>query len=370
VTPLKDHLDDLADDVHNVYLGDRVHAASRRVTVRRRIAVSSVAAAVAAVAAVALVGLPLRHEDRGAPPEVAPTLALSPAPAPAPATPVAWDALPPTFYYQVAHPSGDGLRYDLWWWAGTQSEVQFTAPGPACGMFLSPDQLTVAWVAADGTPGHGGDLWVSGLDGNLQRKLLTDVTCSGLDVPRWAGPGELIARQAGTGRPRWIDVGTGKSGPSPFGPSVTDLVWSPDGRTCAYSESDRIVVVCRPDGSVIRRVAHGDETPTGGFSLQGISDDGRQAVLGLKPNDPGQVRTGFRLMDTVTGKNLTLPEGVELGRATAAEIHPVPGGQLLVRVDEGARNRIYLIGVDGTILDSRVEPDSLHNALLLPPTSP
>jgi hypothetical protein len=355
---LTDHLSDLAEDVHNVDLRDRVHAASRRVSRRRR--VTAAGAVAVAVAAVAFIGLPSAHHDRGAP---VPAVESS-VPRPTPSAPVAWAQLPPTFYYQVARASG----YDLWRWSGDRSELQLKPPGLACGMFLSPDQLTVAWVAVDGTPGETGDLYVSGLDGNLQRKLLTDVTCSGLDVPRWAGPGELIARRTGFDRPRWIDVPTGKTVASPFGRSVTDLVWSPDGRTGAYSADGRIVV-CRPDGTVIRRVAHGDETPTGGFTLQGISDDGRQAVLGMKPSDPGQVRTGFRLVDTLTGRNLTLPRTIHLSRATAAEIHPVPGGQLLVRVDEGLRNKIYLLGTDGMIRDSRSEPVSLHDALLLPPTS-
>jgi hypothetical protein len=49
------------------------------------------------------------------------------------------------------------------------------------------------------------------------------------------------------------------------------------------------------------------------------------------------------------------------------QIHPVPGNRLLVRVDQGARNKLYLLGADGMILYARTEPATLHSALLLPP---
>jgi hypothetical protein len=364
---LTNYLDELANDVQNVDLQDRVRAASRRTTVRRRIVVASAAAAAVIVVAsgVALAGLPSAHRDRGTPagvdstgPTIAPTTKTG--------DPVAWNAIPPTLYYQVTHPSGDGFRYNLWWWAGNESKVQFTPPGLACGMFLSPDQTQVAWVAVSDELGATGDLWVSSLDGNVQQRLLLDVTCTGLDVPRWLDSATLLVGQGGDRPHEFIDVSTGKMVASEFRTGVTDLVSSPNAQFTAYS-ADGKIVVCRPDGTVIRRIAHGDETPTGGFTLQGVSDDGRRVVLGVNPSDPGHVRTGFRLVDTVTGKDVELPKGVKVSNPRSTEIHPVPGDQLLVRVDDGSHNKIYLLGADGTILDTRTEPAALHGALLLAP---
>jgi hypothetical protein len=376
VNALNDHLDELANEAQNVDLRDRVHAASHRVTLRRRrivVASAAVVAVIAIASGVAVAGLPSARRDHGTPVGVDPTRPTTPAP-PAPSmtppdqtrteAPVAWNELPATLYYQVTHPTDDGLRYELRWWAGKENEVQFTPPGLACGMFLSPDQSQVAWVAVSTDPGATGDLYVAGIDGNLQRRLLFDVTCTGLDVPVWLDSQTLIVGQGDKGPHKLIDVQTGKAVDSPFPEGSPDLVSSPNAQYAAYS-ADGKIVVCRPDGTVIRRTAHGAETPTGGFTVQGISDDGRRVVLGMMPSDPSHVRTGFRLVDTVTGDNLKLPKRVRVGNLTSAEIHPVPGNQLLVRVDEGTRHKIYLLGADGAILDTRTEPGTLHDALLL-----
>jgi hypothetical protein len=147
---------------------------------------------------------------------------------------------------------------------------------------------------------------------------------------------------------------------------VADPVVSPGGEYAAWSENGT-VMVSRSDGTVVHRFAHGDETPTGGFTVQGVSDDGRRVVLGMRPSDPASVRTGFRVVDTTSGKNVDLPREVRVTDLTSTQVHPVPGNQLLVRVDEGKQNRIYLLRDDGSIRDTRVEPASLHDALLLVP---
>jgi hypothetical protein len=365
-TSLQRQMEELADDVRVVDLRARVHAASHRVTVRRRIAVAAAAAAavIAVVSGVVWAGSPSAQRDRGVPTgvdSVAPSTSTSTS-----APPVAWATIPPTLYYQVRTSGGDQQRYELWWSDGTASERQFTPPGLACGMFQSPDQARVAWVAVGDNPGAAGDLWVASIDGNEMRRLLTDVTCNGLNVPRWIDADDLIATRDGVANV--IEVETGKAADTSFGDEADDLVWSPDAQFGAYSASGEIVV-CRPDGTVVRRVGHGDETPSGGFSLQGVSDDGRRVVLGANPSDPSQVRSGFRVVDTVTGKNVDLPRSIKVANLMSTQINTVPGNQLLVRVDEGATNKIYLLGQDGMIKDTRTEPKSLHDALLMPPTA-
>jgi hypothetical protein len=362
---LNDYLGTLADDVRNVDLRDRVHAASRRVTIRRRIAVTAAAAAavVAVASGIAVAGLPSAQRDRAPAVDIAPA---SPDPVRS-GSEVAWTKIPPTLYYQVSHPVGDGFRYDLWWWAGAETGLQFQPPGPACGMFPSPDQTRVAWVAVGDRPGATGDLYVAGTDGNSQTRLLYDVTCSGQDVPVWLDSDTLLVGPGENQPRRVVDVLTGKTVDSSFPAGVAGPVVSPNGQYAAWSENGKIVVA-RPDGTVVARIAHGDETPTGGFTVQGISDDGRRAVLGMRPSDPSAVRTGFRLVDTVTGENVDLPRGVRVTKPLSTEIYPAPGNQLVVRVDEGKQNRIYLLGGDGKILDTRTEPAALHDALLLAPT--
>lgn len=367
---LHDYMEQLAREVSNVDLRDRVHAASRRVTLRRRIVVGAAAAlAVIAVASgIAVAGLPSAQRDRGTPVVDATTPPMPTTPIRS-ETPVAWSKLPPTLYYQVRHDQGDTSRYDLWWSDFRTSEEQFRPPGKACGMFLSPDMTTVAWVAVDDTPGATGDLWIAGLDGNDQKRLAYDVTCTGMSHPRWFDDTDLVFWTELGGRARVVETGTGKTADAGFPAGVTDLVFSPGAQYAAYGQNGK-VVVCRADGTVIRRFGHGDETPTGGFTLQGISDDARTVVLGMNPSDPGPVRSGFRLVDTISGRNLDLPKTLEVTNPLSTEIYPVPGNQLLVRVDQGSHKRVFLLAEDGTVLDSHGELESLKDAQLLPPTSP
>ncbi|WP_433294655.1 hypothetical protein ACQP2F_33685 [Actinoplanes sp. CA-030573] len=366
---LHDYMDQLAGEVSNVDLRDRVHAASRRATVRRRVAVGAAAAlAVIAVASgIAVAGLPSAQRDRGTP-VVGTTTPPAPTRPITTETPAGWSELPPTLYYQVRHDQGDTSRYDLWWSDFQTSEQQFRPPGKACGMFLSPDMTTVAWVAVDDTPGATGDLWISGLDGNAPRRLAYDVTCTGMSYPRWFDDTDLVFWKELGGRATVVETRTGKTADAGFPADVTDLVFSPNARYAAYGQDGK-VVVCRADGTVIRRFAHGDETPTGGFTLQGISDDARTVVLGMNPSDPGHVRSGFRLVDTISGRNLELPKILKVTNPLSTEIYPAPGNQLLVRVDLGSHKRVFLLGEDGTVIDSHGELESLKDAQLLPPTS-
>jgi len=59
---------------------------------------------------------------------------------------------------------------------------------------------------------------------------------------------------------RVVDVRTGKVVASSFAEAAADPVVSPDGRYAAGDKNGQIVVVW-PDGSVVRRLAHCDETP-------------------------------------------------------------------------------------------------------------
>ena len=341
---LHDYLTELAGQVHGVDLRDRVRVSSRRLRIRRRILTSAAAAVavVAVVSGIAWAGQPAARTAR-TPPAAAP-----PSTAPAP-----WAKLPRKLYYQ-----GPGVHYSLMRWDST-ARTLFTAPVPACGLYLSPDGRRVVWVATDGG-GLTGKLMIAGSDGSGRRTLLANVACTAENVPVWLpDSAHLLIRLGNDGQRRMIDV-DGEVRATPLDGTVGDLAWSPSGTFVAYQEDGKIVVA-RPDGTVAHRVAHGDETPTGGFTVQGVSDDGRRVVVGMRPSDPGQVRTGSRLVDMVTGRYVTVPHT----SVNDGAIYPAPGNTLLVRQDQAGQQRVYLIGADLRVIDTRAEPASLKDAMLL-----
>ena len=345
---LHDYMDELAGQVRGVDLRDRVLASSRRARIRRRVVTGAAAAAavVAVVSGIAWAGLPTARTDRTPPAAVTSST-------PPPTPPTAWTKLPSKLYYQAS-----GSHYGLLRWDAT-ARTTFTAPNPACGLYLSPNGRRVVWVTTDGG-GLTGTLMIAGSDGTGRRTLLDNVACTAENVPVWQpDSAHLLIRLGNDGERRVIDV-DGEVRDTPLADTLADLAWSPGGEFVAYQDNGQIVVA-RPDGTVVHRVAHGDETPTGGFTVQGVSDDGRRVVVGMRPSDPGQVRTGFRLVDAVTGQNVPVPHT----GANDGAIYPAPGNTLVVRQDTAGRQRVYLLSPALKVIDTRTEPASLHDAMLL-----
>jgi hypothetical protein len=366
VNRLPDYLADLAEEVQTpVDMRDRVLVSSRRATVRRRLLLAGSAAATVVVIAsgVAWAGLPGQRTGKGqvasssspsataeaprkaAPPKTAPTRTASSAPPQA--------GVPYRLLYLTAD---GGLK-------NADGTTVFTPETDACGLTASPGGALIAYVTADGG-GPTGDLIVAGQDGSEPRIVLGDVACMGGTGPVWMPDGEsLLVRQRNTGPRVVVRLDTGRTQKTPFRDVQGYLVRSPSGNFFAYQEDDTIVVA-RPDGTVVHRRPHGDETPTGGFSVQGVSDDGSRVVVGMNNTDPGFVRNGFRLVDMTTGRNLRLPVPVSPPGPERVAIHPLGGNRLLIRSD----GRLHLVSGDGRVLGNSTEPAALRNATLLPPS--
>jgi hypothetical protein len=361
---LHNYLAEMAEEVTLVDLRDRVRASSRRATVRRRAVLASSAAvvAVAVVSGAAWAGLP-RSPDNGvtpvAPgspaPSVAPSVSSTPSKsAPTTTTPV---TVPERLFYLAL--SGKLQRLD-----GSSSVEVFVPRTPSCGLIVSPDRTRIAYVVADGG-GATGDLIVARPDGSGQKTVSGGVACTGGESPVWQpGSRKILLRQGNRGPRVVVDVATRKVGVTPLRDVPGYVAWSPNGAYVAYAEDGKIVVA-RPDGTVVHRVAHADESPAGGFSVQGVSDDGGRVVVGLQNTDPDIIRTGFRLVDATNGRDVDLPPDIAPGDRLRAAIYPAPGNRLLVRVEDGAVHKLYMVGPDGKVLDSRTEPADLRTATLL-----
>lgn len=365
---LHHYLAAMAEEVIPVDLRDRVLVSSRRATVRRRVIVaSSAAVAVVAIASgVAWAGQPgPRNTD------VVP--AVSGSPTPAPTTP---SASPPSTRTSPpapprSDPPGPAVPDRLIYL--DQKELQrlnadgttdplFEARTDSCGLVVSPDRGHIAYVVSDGG-GATGDLIVGrGLTGESPKTILRNVSCMGGTSPVWAGrSGKLIVKQGNAGRRVTVDM-TGRIGPTPFTNVEGYLAFSLNGQHVAYRNQDGQIVVAGPDGALERSFDHKDESPTGGFSVQGVSDDGKRVVVGLRNTDPDIVRTGFQLVDAQTGRDIDLPAAVTGPDRKAADITFMSGSDLLLRAN-GKLHRLTRDGAD--IIDTRTEPAGLSGAQLL-----
>jgi hypothetical protein len=337
------------------------------------LASSAAVAAVAVASGVAWAGLPTPQGE-----DVAPAVTVSPAPSASskpspsvsakPPTSSSTSAVPPAstparlgvpqrlFYLSI---SGELQRMD-----GTIGAPLFQPRPESCGLTISPDRTRIAYVTADGG-GATGDLIVARPNGADKKTVLHKVACTGGNSPLWLpGSQQLLLRQANTGPRMVLDLRTGDLAATPLKNVTGYVVWSPAGTYMSYQDSGKIVVA-RPDGTVVRRVAHADETPTGGFSVQGVSDDGRHVVVGMTNTDPDPIRTGFRLVDTQTGRNISLPASVAPKDPHQAAIYPTLSNHFLVRVPAANTHKLCVMSVDGKVLDTRTEPSDFRSATML-----
>ncbi|GIM94820.1 TolB family protein [Paractinoplanes toevensis] len=330
---LADYLTEIADEVRPADLGERVRAASRRVRRRRRTAVA-VAVAVAVVSGIAWAGRTARPDTPAD---------LVPAPI-------------PSLYYDA------GIQVRMFD-GGTVRDLM-PVPGPVCGLSVSPDHRLVAWTETDSMGTLA--LIVANPDGSGRRRVLNDVICAGGNSPAWLPDSRrmLVAQDVPAPR-RLLDVYSLAMTSTPVSGVVTYVAWSPNGEFVAYDDDGEIVVARAADGTVVHRVHHDDESGAGGFSVQGVSDDGRRAVIGLPGGPSDRITSGFRVVDTGTGADVPLPAGIAPADRLNAEVHPAAGDRMLVRVTGDTGVTLYLLDAYGRILDRRAEPAALREATLL-----
>jgi hypothetical protein len=331
-------LADLAHDVTVVDLSERVAATSRSQRLRRQMLTYAGAfLAVVAVGAGTIIATANRQPSETpatAPPSTsAPPSAVTSSAAPT-ATPSVLSAPSVTAAPGIVFPllSGVSLYY-----LGENGVYILGADGPRevpyrgivgrCGLAVSPDGTRLVW----GT-GGGGDLVVANLDGSGARTVASGVDCGNRQLPVWSPDGQrLLFYPQGATQRKQVVVATGAVSNTPFADAV-HLAFSPNGQFAAYEQDGEIVVARAGDGSVVRRTAHHDEPAGPGFSVQGISDDGRYAVAGVDANDPGILRSGHQVVDTVTGADIALPRAGGTN-VYAIAVYPLPGGNWLVRRD-------------------------------------
>jgi hypothetical protein len=229
----------------------------------------------------------------------------------------------------------------------------------ANSVIVSPDGRWLAWVASNGDPsGIVGTLSVSGLDGRNPRTL-KNVICSFNEFSWTPDSGRLaITRVVGGGwQPLYFDVRTGATEAR----TDTNLVWSANRafRVRLDANHPRNFIVETMDGTVVRPVKdYKNDFPgfdTCGYTVKGVSDDGRYVTIGWCATDPSRVMGAHYLFDTVTGQHVKLPV------KQADAIIFLGGGTVLVRgaVGGSATRSLVLMSTTGQVITETVEPRSL-----------
>ncbi|WP_433081168.1 hypothetical protein ACQP1P_45280 [Dactylosporangium sp. CA-052675] len=302
-------LTDLAGEVRNVDLHDRVLRTSRRLGVRRAMTASAAALTVLAGA----VGVAFALRPDGA------------APAPLPGASTATSATtgatsgPPAKVESSAPPSVTEtvLKGTRWYLASTPTEYVVHAvtgaddkvtahiPGDSNDarcvsqtITVSPSGKRLAWV--EGSDDLNGTLKVADTDGSHRQTLGTGVLCLGADTLIWKGDDQLVLTKGN--QQHLVDIATRADTALPTTEQVES--YSPDGSKVAKTVGQQ-------------RVANGKSykyTPPAamaehhdGWSARGLSADGRYVAAGWKGTDPSRRRDTFTIVDTTTGKAVALP---------------------------------------------------------------
>jgi hypothetical protein len=181
---------------------------------------------------------------------------------------------------------------------------------PANSVVVSPDGQWLAWVTGVHSLGDiTGTLSVVRLSGSAVRTV-DNVLCS-LNESHWTADGlavEQVVNQAtayltvdpatGATRPRSDPAGEIRSANGAF-------------RVRRDNDARNSFVVAGADGAVVRTVrdyANGSAAfRRCGYTLHGISDDGRYVTIGGCSTDPSRVLGANYLFDTRTGHHVTLP---------------------------------------------------------------
>ncbi len=217
---------------------------------------------------------------------------------------------------------------------------------------VSPDGSRVVWVTNENSD-YLGDLALL-VFGHPGGPRLLGGQVLPWSPPQWEADSRHIVVNTVDATFR-IDTETGFS--EAIAPGVIYNLLSPNGAYVVYDEGDDVVVV-RSDGVPRHRATYrgGGE---GGFSVQGVSNDGRYVVIGAGSSDPTRVIGGAVLLDMVAGSPAPLPVTPPVGSRIRQVVLAPDGGMLITTstVDADDRAWIYVVSPSGVVAKQASVPD-------------
>jgi hypothetical protein len=224
---------------------------------------------------------------------------------------------------------------------------------PANSVVVSPDGRWLTWVTGVRALGDiTGTLTVVRLDGSSPHTV-DNVICS-LNESDWTAQGLQIVQPVGQASAyATVDPETGavvpRATPADAVPSPHDLF-----RVRRNGDVRNSFVVEKPDGTVVHTVRdYANDSATFrlcGYTLHGVSDDGRYVAIGGCSTDPSRVLGANYLYDTETGRHVTLP--------VKSPDSITFGGNGVVVHDSGGRQLVYATAT-GKLEATATEPADL-----------
>jgi hypothetical protein len=207
--------------------------------------------------------------------------------------------------------------------------------------------------------GAGGDeFMIAPLSSGAPRLLARQTSCG--TRPSWLPDSKTLAVYSGDRGPGRIDADTGAftSIPERYEGYVA---WSPGGGYVAYGDGGEIVVESST-GAVKYRVPYDINCCTGGFTVHGVSADGRYVGVNYAPSDPGGVRGTMRVVDMTTGQEITLPVPMS-GRVLSHVLFLADGGMLVqTRPEGGGSMTLQLVSAGGQLAQTLPQSGVLSDA--------
>lgn len=370
---LRAGLADLADEVAQVDLRDRVLRTSHALRVRRAVAITSAVATVIVAIGVVVV---TRPDPRTAPmvPAVTPSPTIAPSVTPTPADNSPTGMTGTLFYLRLGSSSSAPAQLYSWT-VGTAPRRLLILDGYAAIMnaTVSPDGTRIAWVT-NGDLGSG-SLFVADIDGSNRRELRgkMDAECW---IPVWSPDSRrLLVREFDPDAPDrarsgLVDVMTGDFRPVPKLDGCHGQ-WSADGSTIAHPDGGTGRIFLTDGRTFTNRRAipnlGGDSASRFGFHLESISADGSRICLPLRapgepPGDVARQPHSNTVLDTCTGAVVPLP----LRGRTLRQVVFLPDGGLLARVVDNADNRtLVLVSAAGEPTVEIAEPAAMRDMTIL-----
>jgi hypothetical protein len=187
-----------------------------------------------------------------------------------------------------------------------------TPAGDTCigqTVVVSPDGQYLAWVKDDDPPGDlKGTLVVSKINGTGQHQV-PEVSCI-VSENRWTvgSPTLLFLKAVDNPTPLWGNVNAATGAVQPA--QEEEAVWSAD-RAFSVERDQRSFTVRNASGAAVHTVDNYSNTAgsfkTCGFTVRGISNDGRYVTIGGCASDPTRILGANFLFDTQTGQHVKLP---------------------------------------------------------------
>jgi hypothetical protein len=369
---LRSDLADLAQEVSIVDLRDRSIATSRRTAIRRAVGASVAAVALIATAAV---GIMLRGTQNGAlpPANPTPTVATSPTPSvtAAPSAAPVGTTVDGTAYYFATTSAGFRVYSMTGGKASRHYDVRVSNDAKCVpnSLIVSPDGRWLAWVEDSTQTGDiFGTLSLARIDGTGRRKI-DNVVCNFNELSWTVDSKRLLIHRnvQNRGLTQLVDPASGKLDPAPEEPvGETQSVWSTNRAYRAFRPIEggvpTALVIEDSGGRLVRRVDYSrddDSFTTCGYTVKGISDDGRYVSIGGCATDPSRIMYGQFVFDTTTGRHVTF----SIDHAQVVGF--LPGGRVLLRERSQTTGALAVATLSGQVLARSVEPAELAGAVLV-----